>query len=124
MVEDQLIELTKQLIALNEAAFQSYNSVRETGVQGDFYLEVKPFADRVKHMCDEWLPLATEWVETVQPKHLHSIQLKNTSENLQMVSVKAFFPDASLKKFKEHIRSVDYVLRRLLEELTKYHNNP
>ncbi|QQZ11061.1 YppE family protein [Heyndrickxia vini] len=119
MVEDRLIELTKHLITLNEAAFHSYNSVRETGVQGDFFSEVKPFADEVKQMCDEWLPLATEWIKLVQPKHLHSIQLKNTSENLQMVSVKAFYPDASLKKFKEHVRSVDYVLNRLLDELMK-----
>ncbi len=119
MYENDLIHLTNKLIELNDYAYHSYNQVREKGEQGDFYQDVKPFADQVRDACEQWLPLAIAWLNEVQPKHLHPIQLKNTSENLQMVSVKAFYPDSSLKKFKSHIQSVDYVLKRLLEETKK-----
>ncbi|GIN85703.1 hypothetical protein J6TS2_20890 [Heyndrickxia sporothermodurans] len=122
MSEASLVELTKKLIELNQFAFQTYNQGRESGKQGDFYKEVKPFVDQVKQYCETWLPIAINWVNKIQPKHLHSAQLKNTSENLQMVSVKAYFPDTSLKKFKSHIQSVDYVLKRLLDEMEKNNN--
>jgi hypothetical protein len=78
---------------------------------------VKPFCDRVKAVCDEWLPLAGEWVDAHHPKHLHAIQLQHTAENLQMVSVRAFYPESSRKQMINHLHSVDYVLRRLEEEL-------
>lgn len=117
MSENQLVKLTKKLIELNQSAIHSYNHVRETKEQGDFFTDVKPFADQVKEQCERWLPLATKWVDQKQPKHLHAVQLKNTSENLQMVSVKAFYPDTSLKRFKSHVQSVDYVLKRFLEEV-------
>ncbi|MGE8204292.1 YppE family protein [Heyndrickxia sp. NPDC080065] len=118
MSNNELLVLTKKLIERNQSALQSFNKVRETGKQGDFYLEVKPFADQVKRECEEWLPLAIEWVNRIKPKHLHSVQLENTCENLQMVSVRAFFPDSSLKKFKSHVQSVDYVLNRMLGEIS------
>ncbi|MBB2481699.1 MULTISPECIES: YppE family protein [Heyndrickxia] len=114
---EQLRKQTNLLIELNQAALKAYQKARETNEAGDFFKEVKPFADRVKMVCDEWLPQVVKWVERTRPKHIHPIQLKNVSENIQMVSVRAFYPETSLKKFKGHIQSVDYVLNRLLEEL-------
>ncbi|MBS4173237.1 YppE family protein [Bacillus sp. FJAT-49736] len=114
---DLLKHKTRTLAELNQLALKTYQKVRETNVAGDFFQDVKPFADRVKALCDEWLPLAVQWVEETHPKHLHSIQLKNASENIQMVSVRAYYPETSLKKFNSHIQSVDFVLNRLLEVL-------
>ena len=108
---------TKKLIEYNQFALESYQKVRETKEPGDFFQDVKPFADRVKLLCDEWLPLAVNWIEVVRPKHIHTIQLNNVYENIQMVSVRAFYPETSFKKFNSHIQSVDYVLKRFLEEL-------
>lgn len=116
---DQLKKQTKLLIELNQTALKAYQKARETNEAGEFFQDVKPFADHVKKVCDEWLPQAMSWVEKTQPKHLHPIQLKNVSENIQMVSVRAFYPETSLKKFNGHIQSVDYVLNRLLDELVQ-----
>ncbi|MBS4199472.1 YppE family protein [Bacillus sp. FJAT-49732] len=114
---DELRNLTETLLQYNEEAKKNFILSRETGKQGDFFKEVKPFADKVKDCCEQWEPLAMEWVMSESPKNLHALQIRNTAENIQMVSVRAFFPDTSLNKFKSHIQSIDFILRRMLERL-------
>ncbi|MCR2820204.1 YppE family protein [Lederbergia panacisoli] len=117
MKTNDLRILTEKLLQFNEDAHKSFLHCRETGEKGDFYKEVKPFADKVRDSCVQWESAAMEWVSNNKPKNLHPIQLKNTAENLQMVSVRAFFPDSSLKKFNSHIQSNDFILRRMIESL-------
>ncbi len=117
MKHNHLEEMTRQLLEYNRQAAESYHRCRKTGEQGDFYKEVKPFADKVKAMSEKWEQEAVQWVADIRPKNLYPLQIKNTAENLQMVSVRAFFPDTSLKKFKSHIQSIEYVLERTLEEI-------
>ncbi|MEK3886064.1 YppE family protein [Bacillus sp. FSL K6-3431] len=112
-----LYDLTLQLCNYNKEAFENYHNCRSTGIKGDFYSEVKPFADKVKECRDKWEPEAILWTIKNKPKNLYPLQIKNTGENIEMVSVRAFFPDSSLKKFNSHVQSIDYVLRRLLDEL-------
>ncbi|MBS4176599.1 YppE family protein [Lederbergia citrea] len=117
METEELRQLTSKLLNYNQEAYNSFIQCRETGEKGDFYTEVKPFADNVKYCCDEWEPAASAWVIANKPKNLYPMQIKNTAENMQMVSVRAFFPETSLKKFNSHIQSIDFVLRHLLDEL-------
>lgn len=112
-----LKNLTAQLYKFNNEAHETFLKHRETGEKGDFFQEVKPFADQVKVCCDEWEPLAVKWSVQEKPKNLHPMQIRNTAENIQMVSIRAFFPESSLKRFISHIQSVDFILRRMLEEL-------
>ncbi|MBS4194467.1 YppE family protein [Lederbergia citri] len=114
---NELRILTEKLLKFNEEANKNFIHCKETGEKGDFYKEVKPFADKVKDNCEQWEPAALEWVMSNKPKNLHPIQVRNTAENLQMVSVRAFFPDTSLKKFNSHVQSIDYILRRMLESM-------
>ena len=113
----KLYQLTADLLELNTEASESFKRCRETGEQGDFYSEVKPFADKVKELSELWEPAAAQWTIANKPRKLYPMQIKNTAENIQMVSVRAFFPKTSLSKFNSHIQSVDYVLNRLLDEL-------
>lgn len=116
--EKQLKNLTEQLLQYCHEALANYQRSRETGTEGDFYKEVKPFADKVKELCEKWEPLAAEWTIACRPKNLFPQQIKNTAENIQMVAVRSFYPDSSLKRFKSHIQSVEYVLSRIVEEIT------
>lgn len=109
--------LTAELLQYNDHATKRYSQCRETGEQGDFYKEVKPFADKVKDAVEKWEKEATDWIIQNKPKHLYPIQIKNTAENLQMVSVQAFYPKTSLSRFNHHVQSIDYILRALLEVL-------
>ncbi|RST73633.1 DUF1798 family protein [Siminovitchia acidinfaciens] len=112
-----LKEMTSQLLEYNRSAAAIFLQCRKTGEQGDFYSEVKPFADKVKTLSEEWEPEAIDWLSVTKPKNLYPLQIKNTTENLQMVAIRAFFPDTSLKRFKSHIQSIEYVLERILEAL-------
>ncbi|MDQ0213653.1 hypothetical protein J2S13_000047 [Oikeobacillus pervagus] len=114
-----LKELTNQLIELNFQANQIYDQVRESGQRGDFYLEVKPFANQVKKVSEDWGNLARKWLDYIvpKPKTFHANQIKATVENLELVSVQAFFPESSYKRFKNYVRSIDFVLKQLMDEL-------
>jgi hypothetical protein len=114
---NELRDLTAKLLKYNEEAALSYAQCRETGESADFYKVVKPFADRVKADVEEWQERASKWVISNKPKYIYPMQIKNAAENLQMVSVQAFFPKTSLKRFNEHVRSIEYILSGLIEEL-------
>ncbi len=116
-LDNILLHDTLQLIKLNQKALEIYKQHRATQEKGDFYKEVKPFADKVRDICERWEPAAIEWVQKNKPPYINAIQLHNTSENIQMVSIRAFFPESSLKRFMSHVQSVDYVLNQLLDEL-------
>lgn len=117
MDKKELIELTRTLLELNNQIYEQYNSRKELGVDGDFYQEVKPFADYVKELTEKWEPLAKEWISYEKPKYIHFMQIQNTVENLQMVSVRAFYPRSSGQRFKSYIQSIDFVLKNCLERL-------
>lgn len=117
--KEPLYQYTLTLIQYNQDAISKNKVVRETKEKADFYKEVHPFVTEVREVCRKWEPLAIAWVEKHQPKYLHPIQLKNTAENIQLIAVQSFFPETSLKRFENYVRSVDYVLQRLLEELHK-----
>lgn len=116
-MNNPLNEMTRELLEYNRQAAQFFQQFRETGKEGDFYTVVKPFSDKVKALSEEWESEAIKWITEIRPKNLYPSQIKNTAENIQMVSIRAFFPDTSMKRFKNHIQSVDYVLERILEEI-------
>ncbi|HLU23723.1 MAG TPA: YppE family protein [Bacillaceae bacterium] len=117
---DELKLYTSELYQLNEQANEIFIKSKKTGEKGDFYTQVKPFADKIKEICDVWEPAATNWIMIHKPKNLYPMQIKNTAENIQMVSIRAFFPDTSLKRFNDHIQSNQYILKRFLDILNDY----
>ncbi|WP_340085130.1 YppE family protein [Siminovitchia sp. FSL H7-0308] len=119
MDEVQLKKWTEQLLHYCHEASSNFHNSRETGVEGDFFGEVKPFADKVKQLCEQWEPLAVQWTIACAPKNLFPQQIKHTAENIQMVSIRSFYPDSSLKRFKSHIQSIEYVLHRIMEEINE-----
>jgi Bacterial domain of unknown function (DUF1798) len=106
----ELRELTLQLISLTEKMMDEYKRRRSTGEKGDFYSEVKPFADEVKAINDKWKQQSLIWINKHHPKNLHAPQIENTSDNIEMLSVHCFFPESSYNRFISHYQSVIYVL--------------
>lgn len=108
------IELLEELSTMLE----SYHSRRETGIKGDFFTEVKPYADSLNAKVGKWRVLSIKWVEEVKPKHLHTAQIQSAADQLEQLSVQAFFPETSLSRFTQTSQSVKYILNQILE-LTK-----
>ncbi|WP_377888839.1 YppE family protein [Alkalihalobacillus sp. R86527] len=116
-MNEKLILLTKQLMEITEEARVQYvNRTQLDTYEVDFYGEVKPFADRALSLLKEWEPLAKAWVIENKPKYLYPIQIKNTYENLEMVSVVAWQKDTGPKKFNERVQSIEYVLEKIVEQ--------
>lgn len=105
-----LIELTKQLLDLNERAHQVF--VRETK-DADFQKEIQPFVEQVDRVLEDWRSAAESWVKKEQPKHIHLLQIKQVCENVRVNAVECF-GTAKPKRFKERYKAVEYVLRNIL----------
>lgn len=107
--------LTQQLLDYSNKISNIYEEVKETKVKGDFFTEVKPFADSVKEVNDEWQHMARAWIREEKPKHLHEKQIESTYEQIEMLSVQAFYPDTSRKRFIDTLQSVRFILSSLLQ---------
>jgi hypothetical protein len=117
--------MDKEMILKDTALLQKYNqelleihlSAINEGNTADFFTVVKPFADNVNDVVERWKGNILQWIKKEHPKYLHPNQIENTIENLTTVSVQAFFPDTKTKRFKELIRSNQYILETIVNTL-------
>ena len=111
----ELTDLTTQLLNYIFFLSERYDKARELQKPGDFYEEVKPFADEVKLINDQWKNKAVQWITNKRPKNLFVQQIESTHENIEAISVQAFYPETSKSRFTNLIVSSQYVLDRLLQ---------
>ncbi len=121
-MNEELLEMTNTLLKYRMFLLERFEQAKRTGEQGDFYEEVKPFADKVKGLTDEWRANALLWLIKYPQRHLHARQIDSTAENLEMVSISAFFPNTSKKKFLDHIQSIEFVLKSLIQVIENQHS--
>lgn len=91
-----------------------------SGEKGDFFTQVKPFADEVKEVVDHWRKESAAWIKENRPKNLHATQIESAAEQMEMISVQAFFPETSRTRFINYLQSVRYVLTVLRANLNNY----
>ncbi len=115
-MDRRVVTLTQQLITFAEEADSIYEKVRLDGQEKDFYKEVKPFADEVKKVCEEWETVMKQVVTEVELKYLFPEQIEQTAQNLVDVSIQAFFPKTSYQRFKSHVQSVLFILNNVKME--------
>lgn len=114
---EELLLLTEKLIVYMDIVANKFQEVKHTGEKGEFFSEVKPFADEVKVVNDQWLKSATAWIEEARPKNLYVKQIQSTHEQIEMLSVQAFFPDTSLTRFKNYLQSVQFILKTICDQV-------
>ncbi|PLR80448.1 DUF1798 domain-containing protein [Bacillus canaveralius] len=117
MKTQTLYELTKQLLAYVEESSVRFEEIKSSKIEADFYSEVKPFADKVKELNDRWKNEAILWLIETAPKNLHRNQIETTSDHIEIISIQAFFPQTSRKRFIDQFQSVKYVLENILVHL-------
>ncbi|MEI5907234.1 YppE family protein [Bacillus spongiae] len=116
---NNLLQLTEELIHYNEELKEIYDSKRASGDKGDFYNEVKPYADKVRDVLNKWEQASLEWIKKAQPKYIHRMQIQQTLDNVELVSVQAFYPETSYNRFQSYHQSIHYNLQTIKNELTK-----
>ena len=115
----QLFQWNEQLIEVNQYAHEQFvDKTHSEGYEMDFYGTVKPFADKVLVLVDNWRPLVREWIKSEQLKYIYTKQADDTYDNLTIVSVTCFQKDTRRRRFLETIKSIDYVLQAIREQLS------
>lgn len=113
MKPEMILKQTNELIEITRQADQEYNNRRDSKVKGDFYTEVKPFADHAHSILSEWKDAASDYLINQPKKNIHQNQIAATAENIELIVVQCFFPETSYKRFKSYIQSSLYVLEQL-----------
>ncbi|WP_203361931.1 DUF1798 family protein [Bacillus sp. REN10] len=114
---EKLKVFTIELLNIVTEANDIYLQKRKTKEKGDFYQEVKPFADRAREVCIQWQQEIGPFVQQGDFKYIHPPQVEAVVENIELVSVQAFFPETSYTRFKNYIESTSFLLDSLLNEL-------
>lgn len=114
----QLMDYTEKLLEAVEYSVETFYKVKESGVNEDFYKVVRPFANQIKEINDEWKEMAKAWVSEAKPDYLSSIQINTASDHIEIISIQAFFTQTSKKRFLDSAKSVKYILQTLLDALT------
>ncbi len=115
-MKDNFYEKTTALAEIVKNAERIYREARETEERADFLTVIKPFADDVKQLADEWLIEAEQWVAEKRPKYLSLMQIKNTHNNVLQVSVHCYFPESSKSRFIKHCNAASFVLEQIRSE--------
>ncbi|MBM7094603.1 YppE family protein [Bacillus sp. H-16] len=116
---DRLHTLTNQVLELNAEAFQSFEQYAKQKENASFNDYVKPFADRVREVSDEWLPLASQYVTENKPKYIHLKQIEAAHENINITAVTCFQADTKKKRFIETNKSIRYTAEALKTDIEK-----
>jgi hypothetical protein len=116
-MSEEIIELTKKLLDYNQLFLRYYQDARDHGINQDFHEVIKPFANEVKSVTDEWSSVMRKWLKNNPQKHLHPKQIDTTSEHIENLSIQAFFPNTSRARFLNANRTVEFFLLEILKEL-------
>jgi hypothetical protein len=116
-MDTQLEELTKNLLGYIEEAKAQYEKTKSSGIEGDFFLDVKPFADLVKSTLDEWIVMASKWVQTEKPSFINEKQLVTTYDHIEKISIQSFYPKTSRKIYLSSFQSAQFVLQSICSNL-------
>ncbi|MEH7303485.1 DUF1798 family protein [Neobacillus drentensis] len=116
-MSEEIIQLTEKLLAFNGLFMKFYQEGREAGIKHDFHEVIKPFANEVKGINDQWKQAMKKWLSAADLKHLHLKQIDTTSDHIDQLSIQAFFPETSKTRFINSHRTVEYFLQEILKEL-------
>jgi len=119
MAYSKLLEETERLTDYLNEINNQFEKVKSAGNHPDFYTEVQPFANEVHAFVEQWLKEAVNWLNREQVNHLYPFQLQATAENIKEIAVQCFYPETSYSRFKHTVKSVHYVLEKVLEGLKK-----
>ncbi|MBM6619817.1 YppE family protein [Bacillus suaedaesalsae] len=108
---------TVRLLQYNKELMEIFANTLKEDVPSDFHSVVKPYADQVFELTNRWNEQVNIWIKKERPKYLHPNQIENTIENITTVALQAFYPDTRPKRFKELIRSNEYILESIIQKL-------
>ncbi|EKN69565.1 hypothetical protein BABA_09071 [Neobacillus bataviensis LMG 21833] len=116
-MSEEILYLTEKLLEYNRLFLKYYQEGREKGITHDFEDVIKPFANEVSVINDQWKKVMNEWLSRSNHKYLHLKQIDTTSEHIEQLSIQAFFSKTSKSRFLNSQRTVEYFLLEVVKEI-------
>ncbi|CAH2715781.1 putative protein YppE [Neobacillus rhizosphaerae] len=114
-MSEEIIYLTEKLLQYNRLFQEYYQRARETGTTEDFHEVIKPFANEVKEVNDQWKEMMKKWLSKTSHKYIHLKQIDSTSEHIDQLAIQSFFSTTSKKRFLDAQRTVEFFLQEILK---------
>jgi len=115
--KEKITLLSEQLMNLVEESYLRFEKTKEKELNYDFYKDVKPYCDYLNDLLIEWESGVIHWIKKERPKYLTQIQIKNTSEHIEQISLQSFYGDTSRKRMKDQKESVLFILNSIVRSL-------
>lgn len=112
-----LEEKCRELLLVCRECQERHIQMREQDRDPDFFIEVKPYADKYHAMLDEWAAESYEWIKVAKPKYVHPAQIDTLTDAMKQFIVQSFYKKTGLKRFVLSIRSAEYTLKTFLDAL-------
>ncbi|MHA6259670.1 YppE family protein [Sporosarcina sp. CAU 1771] len=118
-----LEEKCRELLVVCNECLNRHTKMRELDRDPDFFIEVKPYADKYHTMLDEWASESYEWIKEAKPKYVHPVQVDALTDAMKQFIVQSFYKKTGLKRFVLSIRSAEYTLKTFLDALEEAERN-
>lgn len=115
---EDLRALTIKLFDYNRQCVSIFENARKKGTDGDFYMEVKPFADEVSATLNKWKEIASEHAAFLSREGISPKQIEMVNEHLDRLAIQAFYVKTSRYTFMNSSRTVEYTLQKILEKVS------
>ncbi|CEG27615.1 DUF1798 family protein [Bacillus sp. B-jedd] len=115
---EDLRTLTLKLLDYNRQCVSIFENARKKGTDGDFYMEVKPFADEVTAINNKWKEIAMEHSAILSQEGITTKQIEMVNEHLERLAIQAFYIKTSRYTFMNSSRTVEYTLQKILEKVS------
>lgn len=112
-----LEEKCRELLMVCKECLDRHTQMRELDRDPDFFIEVKPYADKYHALLDEWAEESYAWVKVAKPKYVHPVQIDALLDSMKQFIVQSFYKKTGLKRFVLSIRSAEYTLKTFLDAL-------
>ncbi|MGN7479224.1 YppE family protein [Solibacillus silvestris] len=113
----QLLDETNKLIEECEACLHRFQEMRRLDMEPDFFADVKPHADYMHTLIQEWQQLANRWIKNKHPKNLYVQQIDHAADAMEQFVVQSFYKGTSKKRFIQSIQSAQYTLKLLVSKI-------
>ena len=113
----RVLEQTKQLLKECDASIHRFYEMRELDASPDFFNDVKPYADHLQQLLNDWQQGVIHWIKETKPKYMHGQQIENVVDAMNQFVVQSFYKETSKKRFIQSVNSVHYTLSTLLRYL-------
>ena len=114
-----LLEKTEILLSVCRECHTRHAHMRELDREPDFFIEVKPYADKYHALLDEWTEEAYAFVKTAKPKYIHPVQIDSLNDSMKQFIVQSFYQKTGKKRFVLSINSAEYTLKTFIDALKK-----